>query len=152
MSREHFLKEKLERLESQKDIYWRQRAHVKWLEYGDKNTAFFHAFASERKRRNNISKLKREDGSWVEGEERLKDHIAGYFYNLFTSTTDQNNDAILQTITPKVHQGMNEALCAEYTEEEVRRALFSIGDLKAPGPDGMPAIFSRDFGILWEAK
>ena len=95
VSREHFLKEKLESLESQKDIYWRQRAHVKWLESEDKNTAFFHAFASERKRRNNISKLKREDGSWVEGEERLKDHITGYFYNLFTSTTDQNNEPLL---------------------------------------------------------
>lgn len=40
---------------------------------------------------------------------------------------------------------MNDILCAEYSEEEVRKALFSIGDLKAPGPDGMPAIFFKKF-------
>jgi hypothetical protein len=40
---------------------------------------------------------------------------------------------------------MNNILCAEYTEEEVRNAMFSIGDLKTPGPDGMPSIFFKHF-------
>jgi hypothetical protein len=35
----------------------------------------------------------------------------------------------------------------EYIEEEINTALNSIGDLKAPGPDGMPAIF---FKKNWE--
>ena len=30
-----------------------------------------------------------------------------------------------------------------YTEEEVTKALFSIGDLKAPRPDGLHAIFYK---------
>lgn len=41
IDREHVLREKLERLEQQQDMFWRQRAHVKWLQAGDKNTAFF---------------------------------------------------------------------------------------------------------------
>lgn len=51
----------------------------------------------------------------------------------------------MQAINPKVNEGMNRVLCAEYTEDETREALFSIGDLKAPGPDGMPAIFFKKF-------
>ena len=43
---------------------------------------------------------------------------------------------------------MNEALLAPYSEEEVKRALFSIGDLKAPGPDGLHAIFYKKFWHL----
>jgi hypothetical protein len=40
---------------------------------------------------------------------------------------------------------MNEFLLAEYTEKEIKRALDDIGDLKAPGADGMPAICYKKF-------
>jgi hypothetical protein len=126
-------------------MFWRQRAHVRWLQSGDKNTAFFHAFASERKKRNTIKILRREDGNWVEGEEKLKEHVENYFLNLFTSTAGPNNEELLQVVTPRVSKEMNESLCAEYTEEEVKEAMFNIGDLKAPGLDGMPAIFYKRF-------
>lgn len=48
-------------------------------------------------------------------------------------------------IQPRVTSQMNEILCSEYSEEEVKNALDSIGDLKAPGPDGMPAVFFKKF-------
>ena len=35
----------------------------------------------------------------------------------------------------------NEKLCAEFSEKEISDALFQIGPLKAPGPDGFPARF-----------
>ena len=40
---------------------------------------------------------------------------------------------------------MNNALLAPYTAEDVRKALFDIGDLKAPGLDGLHAIFYKRF-------
>jgi hypothetical protein len=42
---------------------------------------------------------------------------------------------------------MNEMLCREFSVEEITSALDTIGDLKAPGPDGMHAIFYKQF---WE--
>lgn len=42
---------------------------------------------------------------------------------------------------------MNDTLLQEFTATEVKVALDSIGDLKAPGPDGMPAVFYKRF---WE--
>lgn len=42
---------------------------------------------------------------------------------------------------------MNEGLLDTFTHDEVRRALFQIGDLEAPGPDGMHAVFCKRF---WE--
>jgi hypothetical protein len=38
---------------------------------------------------------------------------------------------------------MNESLLTLFTSEEVFVALESIGDLKAPGTDGMPSIFYK---------
>jgi hypothetical protein len=38
---------------------------------------------------------------------------------------------------------MNSDLTAAYTPEDVKKALFSIGDTKAPGTDGLHAIFFK---------
>ena len=40
---------------------------------------------------------------------------------------------------------MHDGLLKEFTADEVRVALDNIGDLKAPGPDGMPAVFYKKF-------
>jgi hypothetical protein len=40
---------------------------------------------------------------------------------------------------------MNDLLTSEFTREDVRKALFQIGDMKAPGPDGLHAIFFKRF-------
>jgi hypothetical protein len=40
---------------------------------------------------------------------------------------------------------MNQILLAPFSREEVKKALFSIGDLRAPGPDGLHAIFFKRF-------
>jgi hypothetical protein len=40
---------------------------------------------------------------------------------------------------------MNRGLTAPFTAEEVKKSLWSIGDLKAPGPDGLHAIFYKRF-------
>jgi hypothetical protein len=69
VAREEVLRYMLEKLEEKINIYWRQRAHVRWLEKGDRNTSFFHAACKERRRCNIIARLRRDDGSWVEEEE-----------------------------------------------------------------------------------
>jgi len=45
---------------------------------------------------------------------------------------------------------MNQLIRAPFTREEVKKALFSIGDLKAPGPDGLHAVFFKRFWHLME--
>jgi len=66
----------LERLEEQRNLYRKQRAHAHWLDNGDRNAKFFHQFASERKKRSRICKLVMEDGSVME-QEWEKQHTIG---------------------------------------------------------------------------
>lgn len=141
--REHLLRFKLSRLEEQLETCWKQRAHIKWMKGGDRNTNFFHAAASERRRKNRIRRLRREDGSVVEKDEDMKEVVTNYFLNLFTSHAGNRQDELLARVDIRVTPNMNDFLQKEYTREEIYEALQSIGDLKAPGPDGMPSIFYK---------
>jgi hypothetical protein len=46
---------------------------------------------------------------------------------------------------PQVSMEENNLLTAEYSEEEVRKAIFQMEHNKAPGPDGFPAEFYQTF-------
>lgn len=59
-------------------------------------------------------------------------------------------EAVLNAVPHKVTDEINEQLCKDYTNEEIRSALFQMGPTKAPGPDGFPALFYQNIGIYWE--
>jgi hypothetical protein len=55
----------------------------------------------------------------------------------------------MQLIDPMVTVEMNDELCTEFTDKEIADALFQVGLLKAPGPDGFPAwFFQRNWDVL----
>ena len=56
---------------------------------------------------------------------------------------------VLSDVNRRVTTNMNQFLMASFSREEVKKALFSIGDLKAPGPDGLHAVFLNGSGICW---
>jgi hypothetical protein len=114
------------------------------LQHGDRNTAFFHQFASARRKKNFIKRLKHGD-DWVEGTSALKPIVLQYFTNLFSSEVQEIDPLVLEKVQPKVSQDMNEQLLAPFSAEDVKKAVFNIGDLKAPGPDGLHAIFYKRF-------
>ena len=64
-----------------------------------------------------------------------------FFKELFTRDPSLNADEIIGLIDRKVTDEMNDSLCRDFTEQEIGDALFQIGPLKAPGPDGFPARF-----------
>ena len=144
VNREHILRYKLERLQDQQHVYWKQRAHTAWLTKGDRNTKYFHAYASERRRKNYVRRLKEDGGGVVEGR-RLKNYIANQYQNLFLSCAGGHDDEVIDCVQSRVTQEMNEDLSAPFTDDEVWSALQSIGDLKAPGADGMPSVFYKRF-------
>ncbi|XP_028552389.1 uncharacterized protein LOC114580118 [Dendrobium catenatum] len=55
------------------NMWWKQRAKVKWLCEGDGNSKFFHSYASARRNANKIIKVKDEDGMVVEEQSQIED-------------------------------------------------------------------------------
>jgi len=81
----------------------------------------------------------------VEDEVEKQVFISNHFVQLFRAGATGYTNQLLQAVSPRVTAEMNEALIQNFSHEEVKRALESIGDLKAPGPDGMPALFYKRF-------
>jgi hypothetical protein len=123
----------------------------KWLQKGDRNAAYFHAVCNERKRRNFIGRLKKGDGGREDKEEGKREIIANYCSNIFRSNGPMNFQALLSRVPPAVTSEMNQQLLGDFSSEEVKGALESIGDLKAPGPDGngIPSVFYKN---CWKQK
>jgi hypothetical protein len=93
----------------------------------DRNTSFFHNFATARKKRNFVKKLKDENGDWIEGWDNLSGHINSYFSNLFNSEVEDPNEEVINKVNPCVTEAMNEILCAPYTREEVKKPCLILG-------------------------
>jgi hypothetical protein len=72
--------------------------------------------------------------------------VNAYFKALFTADSTLDQNVVPSLLEPKVTPEMNERLMLEFTDKEISDALFQIGPLKAPGPDGFPAHFSSVIG------
>ncbi|KAL8555997.1 hypothetical protein ACS0TY_003709 [Phlomoides rotata] len=89
------------------EIWWFQRSRALWLKDGDRNTPFFHKKASQRRRRNTISRIKTEEGEWIEEEEDIENYLRSYYEDIFTSVNPQNMHRVIETVEPKVSEDMN---------------------------------------------
>ncbi|KAL1223486.1 hypothetical protein V5N11_003543 [Cardamine amara subsp. amara] len=84
-------------------------------------------------------------GAWIDSEEGTEKITVDYFHELFNSSISRDPSPIIRDIPMLVMSCMNEALTRDITEEEVKKALFSLNPGKAPGPDGMTALFFQRF-------
>lgn len=131
--------------------FWRQKAGVRWIKEGDANTAFFHALVRQRRNSNFISRIKRDDGRWLETEHDIKASAVQFYSDLFSSTRQRVPIPDLPFEVPKVARSENEMMKGMPSEEEVQAVVFGLDIDSAPGPDGFGAGFYQScWGIIKE--
>ena len=134
----------MNRLLLQDDAYWRQRAKTHWYKDGDRNTKFFHASASARKKVNRIISLVDDNGMLATDTDSLRHVAKDYFVNLFQKKNSVMNP-VLDVIQHSVTHEDNDFLTANFSKEEFRVAIFSMNSDKCPGPDGYNPGFYQHF-------
>ena len=139
------LNAEIRRLTDLEDCMWNQRAKVDWLSDGDKNTKYFHCRSTERNKRNYISSLENEFGIWVEEESQIGGMLVQYFSKLFTSSNPTHLDPMLEGVLPVVIDEMNKGLNRPFEPSEVQGALKQMESGTAPGPDGLPPLFYKQY-------
>ncbi|KAJ9565118.1 hypothetical protein OSB04_001084 [Centaurea solstitialis] len=125
----------------------RQRAKVKWLSEGDSNTRYFHQVVKEKRHVHQIHSVCNSAGVFVYDME-----VATAFIDHFKS--------IIGTVDSSVVPIMDEALfparlsladsnymIRPILDDEIKDAIFQIGNDKAPGSDGFSSKFYK---AAWE--
>ncbi|GJY58075.1 RNA-directed DNA polymerase, eukaryota, reverse transcriptase zinc-binding domain protein, partial [Tanacetum coccineum] len=115
-----------------------QKAKVKWLSEGDKNTKYFHNVIKSRMHTNRIKGVCDEKGNCCE-EESVADQFVKHFEKFLgnrgeTEQIDSPEDLFLNKFYADL-------MVRDITDKEIKEAIFGIGDDKAPGPDGYTAKF-----------
>ncbi|KAI0499477.1 hypothetical protein KFK09_017681 [Dendrobium nobile] len=125
------------------NAWWKQRAKVRWIEEGDCNSSFFHAFANARRNSNWIHHTKNMDGVISEEESVIQKTFSNFFklkwqHRVFSldGWPDPSN-----TIS-KDDQCM---LDADFTREELQLVVDNSERNISPGLDGITFSFMKDF-------
>lgn len=95
-----------------------------------------------------MKRLYDADGQWTTHPGRVVDTIVGFYQHLFTSSSPNGFDDILEQIPTTVTEDMNKELTETFTAQEVEDAIKQIAPLKSPGPDGMPPLFYQNYWSL----
>uniref|UniRef100_A0A803PA31 Reverse transcriptase n=1 Tax=Cannabis sativa TaxID=3483 RepID=A0A803PA31_CANSA len=144
------LQSRLDALLYKEETYWKQRARTQWLAQGDKNTKFFHRFASHRKKINKIHQLHLPNGGIVSDEEGIIREIESHFDHLFTSSNPSHEDMskALEGITRSLSDLDKNLLAEDFSPDEIEKAFTQLPLDKAPGPDGFNSHFYK---VNWSA-
>ncbi|XP_019157584.1 PREDICTED: uncharacterized protein LOC109154196 [Ipomoea nil] len=79
----------------QEEMFWKQKARVKWLKEGDSNTRFFHAVVKDRHRRQRISAIKSGTGELLTTQPAIQTEAVSFFSGLFSAEDCPGMEALL---------------------------------------------------------
>lgn len=120
---------------------------ILWLRERDMNSKFFYNLTKQRRVRNKVTRLINSSRDMVEDEKEMVAIATSYFGCLFETSTPTEKDEALGNISLTIIADTNQVLTAPVTEWEIKLALFAMHPEKASEPDGMSALFIRNFEI-----
>ncbi|XP_058759648.1 uncharacterized protein LOC131632954 [Vicia villosa] len=126
---------------NKEELMWYQRSKTMWLSDGDRNTRYYHMRTIARRKRNKILMLKDINGDWITDQDDLKNHVTDFYKGLFASNNSWWSWKGSEICYPKLEVATVQELNKDISNDEVRKALFSMKPWKAPGTDGFPAGF-----------
>ncbi|GJY14273.1 hypothetical protein Tco_0383582 [Tanacetum coccineum] len=122
--------------------FLKQKAKVDWLEAGDTNSAYFHKTIKCRNQRSRIDSILNTDNVEVSGN-LVPDVFVIHYKQFLGSSTDCNILNEEGLFSNKVLADIASNMVRDVTNDEIKAAMFDIGDDRAPGPDGYTSVFFK---------
>ena len=123
-------------------LFYQQKAKCNFIKNGDRCTKFFHDLVKRNTKRKQLLSIKKPDGEMTWSQKEIADGFVTYFTKLLGAEREQIDLGVIAAGPTLTHQ-QAVLISKEVDMEEVRNAIFSIGDDKSPGP---LHAFSRKLG------
>ncbi|GJR79997.1 hypothetical protein Tco_0150782 [Tanacetum coccineum] len=122
--------------------FLKQKAKVEWLKAGDSNTSYFHKIVKSKCARNRIEIVSDSSNNFYDGNQ-----VPGAFvkhYNQFLGAEGVSNPLDAHDLFIRVLDNSKaDCMVRDVTDDEIKSVMFSMGDDRAPGPDGFTAAFFK---------
>ncbi|XP_056691942.1 uncharacterized protein [Spinacia oleracea] len=127
------------------EIALRQKSRIQWIQLGDSNNQFFFSTVKERARFNRISILYDDNGTKLVEPDLIQAEILSFYKKLLGTSANTLPSIHLPTMRngPTLNNDARQELCRNVTDDEIDLAMHGIGNDKAPGPDGLNAVFFK---------
>ena len=127
------------------------RSRIKYIEEGEKNTKYFLNFEKARANGKVMDSLLTEDGKIITEQAEILTEQVKFYKNIYTKTKEFD-ETLAQNFVNNVHiptisNDQRDELETDLLESEVGRALNSLNNNSAPGPDGITNCFLKFFWI-----
>ncbi|XP_042029881.1 uncharacterized protein LOC121776779 [Salvia splendens] len=120
--------------------FWRQKAALRWLEEGDKNTRFYQSWVKQKRIRLRIHKIN-ANGRELTDDLEIKDSAVEFYQNLLAPTYPELAAPDLDLLQQLPPSEQLEDLPKPPDADEVKRVVFDISGSSAQGSDGFSALF-----------
>ncbi|XP_039055526.1 uncharacterized protein LOC120198242 [Hibiscus syriacus] len=150
LDKELNVQKELTALEDNELMFLKQKAKVRWIKEGDKCSKLFHTAIASKLKRDTIRVLINNEGKRLESYDDMANEIIHYFKKQL-GTSDPNvlpsdSNFLKNLLRFSLPSETATELTKIISAEEIKEALFSKGNDKAPGPDGFTPMF---FKISW---
>ncbi|XP_024157591.1 uncharacterized protein LOC112165325 [Rosa chinensis] len=139
------IKSEIAKFAGYEETMWKQKSRINWLQEGDRNTKFFHAYAKSRGRQNKVAGVFDEQGRWCEDMQEVQDAFISFFSHLYSTGGCDNLDLVLDKIPCRVSDDVNTKLMKKFERWEIELSLKHMAAQKSPGHDGMSALFFKTY-------
>lgn len=132
----------------QNESVLRQKARINWIQNGDYNSKFYHAYVNARRIFNLIKGLEHE-GRWVKESIEVKDITRNFFSSKFSSSKEILGNIGLENIPFKcLSNDQISSLVQDFEEIEIKEAIWGCEGSKAPKSDNFNFKFFKEFWPL----
>ncbi|KAL8142453.1 hypothetical protein V2J09_015485 [Rumex salicifolius] len=86
----------LDSLHREEESYWHIRVRANELREGDRNTTYFHRKASQRLKKNEISKIKDRNDVWKDSKAGIEDVVVDFYTELFCASSEVDMEKAIE--------------------------------------------------------